>query len=65
MSVEATTVGGNLRHKCRKCRTEMLIPENVSLEEGEVAVFRCPLCDTEGTVDISKYPMTRMRIVVS
>ena len=66
MTVTAGFVKANLQHKCRKCRSEMLLPEWVALaEDSEVCLFQCPVCNREAEIDISDYPKTRMRVVVN
>lgn len=43
----------------------MVLPKWVTFErEMEAAVFQCPVCETEGEINISNYPKTQLRVVV-
>ena len=66
MSVHAEEQKTTLHHKCGNCRSEMLLPEWVSMEkEEESVIFQCPICSREAEIDIGDYPMTRVRVVVN
>lgn len=66
MSVTAQKVQTTIEHRCERCRSAVTLPEWVTGQEGaERCKFQCPVCDREAEVDISHYPMTRVRVVVN
>lgn len=65
MSVKTNDCVPVLSYTCKKCHSKMLIPRAVVEQDAEQAVFQCPECNEEGTMDISRFPLTDIRIHVT
>lgn len=66
MKIETEPAPAALKHECGKCRSMIILPEWVSVEEvADAVVFQCPNCDKEAEIDISHRPKTDVRLIVN